>query len=102
MTAIVATMKIFDNNIANSQNSNSRKTSIKSNKWLNLKKTHQGLNEPINNVSKGLIAKKTTIRVLLDTGSSGDLLFVRKGSQKYIPYMIRAAPQSWGLPMAPF
>jgi hypothetical protein len=33
---------------------------------------------------------------LLDTGSSGDLLFIRKGSQKYIPTMKRAVPQSWG------
>ncbi len=33
---------------------------------------------------------------LLDTGSSGDLLFVRKGSQKYIPTLNRAVPQSWG------
>ncbi len=36
------------------------------------------------------------IRVLLGTGSSGDLLFIRKGSQKYIPTMKRAVPQSWG------
>jgi hypothetical protein len=27
---------------------------------------------------------------------SGDLLFIRKGSQKYIPTMKRAVPQSWG------
>jgi hypothetical protein len=33
---------------------------------------------------------------LLDTGLSGDLLFIRKGSQKYIPNMKRAVPQSWG------
>jgi hypothetical protein len=33
---------------------------------------------------------------LLDTGSSGDLLFIRKGSKKYIPTMKRAVPQSWG------
>jgi hypothetical protein len=30
------------------------------------------------------------IRVLLDTGSSGDLLFIAKGSQKYIPTLKRA------------
>jgi hypothetical protein len=36
--------------------------------------------------------------VLLDTGSSGDLLVVRKGSQKYIyiPTLKRAVPHSWG------
>ena len=27
---------------------------------------------------------------------SGDLLFIRKGSKKYIPTMKRAVPQSWG------
>jgi hypothetical protein len=40
--------------------------------------------------------RQKTIRVLLDTGSSGDLLFIRKGSQKYKPCKKRAAPQSWG------
>ncbi len=33
---------------------------------------------------------------MLDTGSSGDLLFIRKGSKKYIPTMKKAVPQSWG------
>ena len=33
---------------------------------------------------------------MLDTGSSGDLLFIQKGSQKCIPTMKRAVPQSWG------
>jgi hypothetical protein len=60
------------------------------------KSHHIGLNEPAKDASEGLIVKKKTIRVLLDTGSSGDLLFIRKGSQKYIPCMKRAAPQLWG------
>ncbi len=47
-------------------------------------------------ISERLIVKQKTIRVLLDTGSSGDLLFVRKGSHKYIPTLKRAVPQSWG------
>ena len=33
---------------------------------------------------------------MLDTGLSGDLLFIAKGSQKYIPTLKRAVPQSWG------
>ena len=101
MTAVIAIMKIFDTNIGNSRNSNFGILSIKSNKRLNLKKKNQisakshqiGLNEPTKDVSKGLIVKKKTIRVLLDTGSSGDLLLIRKGSQKYTPCMKRAAPQ---------
>ena len=36
-----------------------------------------------------------TIRVLLDTGSSGDLLFMEKGSTKCIPVVRRAIPESW-------
>ncbi len=97
-------MKIFSKSFSNSRNSNSGKKSIKSNKRLSLKKKHQnsaklhqiGLNEPAKDASKGLIVKKKTIRVLLDTGSSGDLLFIKKGSQKYIPRTKRAAPQLWG------
>ncbi len=81
MTAVVAVINIFGNKIVNSRNSNSGKTSIKSNKWLNLKKKdlngaklhNKGLNEPINVISKGPIVKKKNIRVLLDTGSSGNL-----------------------------
>ena len=79
VTAVVAIMKIFNKNIVNSRNSNSGKLSTKPIKWLNLKKKHQnsakshqkGLNEPVNDVSEGLIVKKKTIRVLLDTRSSG-------------------------------
>jgi len=65
-------------------------------KHKNSAKSHQGLNEPAKDASKGPIVKEKTIRVLLDTGSSGDLLFIRKGSQKYIPFTKRVAPQSWG------
>jgi hypothetical protein len=58
---------------------------------------HQiGLNEPAKDASEGLIVKKKTIKVLLDTGSSCNLLFIRKGSQKYTPCTKRAAPQSRG------
>jgi hypothetical protein len=34
--------------------------------------------------STGLIARKKAIRVLLDSGSSGDLLFIKKGASKYM------------------
>ncbi len=47
------------------------------------------------NNSKRLIVKHKAIRVLLDTGSSGDLLFLEKGSNKYIPIVSRAVPESW-------
>ncbi len=57
---------------------------------------HKGLGEPNNDASKGIIVKTRTIRVLLDTGSSGDLLFIRKGSYKDILCVRRNVPQSWG------
>jgi hypothetical protein len=43
-----------------------------------------------------LIVKNKTIRVLLDSGSSGDLLFMKKRASKHIPAIKRAVPQSWG------
>ena len=46
--------------------------------------------------SSGLYVKNKTIRVLLDSGSSGDLLFMKKGASKDIPFIKRAVPQSWG------
>ena len=106
VTAVVAILKVFGDK-SNSRNS---KLLIKPNKWLNSKKKDlnrsnkhlNGLSKPISNVSNRLIVKQKTIRVLLDTGLSGDLLFIKKGSQKYIPTVKRAVPQSWALPMAPF
>ncbi len=50
---------------------------------------------PPKDTSKRLIVKQKAIRVLLDTGSSGDLLFLEKGSNKYIHVVNRAVPESW-------
>jgi hypothetical protein len=47
--------------------------------------------------AKKLLVKKETIRVLLYTGSSGDLVFLEKGSNKYIPIVNRAVPESWAI-----
>ncbi len=103
VTAVVAVMKIFGNKFVNSRNANSGKTKNKPKTWLNSKKKHlngsnlhhKGFGKPNNDASIGTITK-TTMRVLLDTGSSGDLLFIRKGSHKYIPTWKRNVPQSWG------
>jgi hypothetical protein len=43
-----------------------------------------------------LIVESKTIRVLPDSGSSGDLLFLKKGASKHIPVIKRAGPQWWG------
>ncbi len=51
---------------------------------------------PDPNVSSGLYVKNKTIRVLLDSGSSGDHLFMKKGSSKCIFIVKRVVPQSWG------
>ncbi len=40
--------------------------------------------------------KNKTIRVLLDSGSSGDLLFMKKRSSKRISVVRWVVPQSWG------
>ncbi len=40
--------------------------------------------------------KNKTIRVLLNSESSGDLLFIKKGSSKRISIAKRVVPQSWG------
>ncbi len=45
--------------------------------------------------SSGLYVKNKTIRVLLDSVSSGDLLFMKKGSSKCIFVVKRVVPQSW-------
>ncbi len=50
---------------------------------------------PPKDTRKILIAKHKAIRVLLDTGSSRDLLFLEKGSNKYVPVVSRAVPESW-------
>ncbi len=51
---------------------------------------------PDPSISSGLKHKNKTIRVLLDSGSSGDLLFIKKGSSKRISVLKRVVPQSWG------
>jgi hypothetical protein len=64
---------------------------------LNRKKTHSDYAKmPDPSVSSGLYVKNKTIRVLLDSGSSGDLLFMKKGSSKRISIVKRVVPQSWG------
>jgi hypothetical protein len=104
VTAVVAILKVFGDKFNNSRNANPEKLQIKPNKRLNLKKKDlnrskkhlKGLHKPYNDASERLIVKQKTMRVLLDTGLSCDLLFIRIGSQKYIPTTKRAVPQSWG------
>jgi hypothetical protein len=82
---------------------------------LNNKKTHSDCAKtPDPSVSSGLrekqnihilnnlsamtspIVRNKTKRVLLDSGSSGDLLFMEKGSSKHIFIVRQVVPQSWG------
>ncbi len=52
------------------------------NSMLNSKKTHSDCAKmPDPSISSGLYVKNKTIRVLLDSGSSGDLLFMKKRVQ---------------------
>ncbi len=69
---------------------------------LNSKKTHSDCAKtPDPSVTSRLHVKNKTRRVLLDSESSGDLLFMKKGSSERISVVKRVVPQSWGLPMAP-
>ncbi len=64
---------------------------------LNSKKTCSDCAKmPDPSVSSGLNVKNKTIMVLLDSGSSGDLFFIKKGSSKHIYVVKRVVPQSWG------
>ncbi len=66
---------------------------------LGLERSKKHLKEallPPEDTSKRLIVKHKTIRVLLDTGSRGDPLFLKIGSNKYIPVVNRAVPELWG------
>jgi hypothetical protein len=104
VTAVVTLLKVIGEKLYNSRNANLGKLLSKPKKWLNLKikdlnrspKHLCGFHEPANDASERLVVKQKTIRVLLVTGSSGDLLFIAKGSQKNIPTLKRAVPKSWG------
>ncbi len=78
--------------------SKSKKLELKcTNFMLNRKKTcsdHAKMPDP--SVSSGLYVKNKTIRVLHDSGSSGDLFFTKNGSSKHISIVKRIVPQSWG------
>ncbi len=64
---------------------------------LNSKKTRSDCAKtPDPSVSSRLKVKNKTIRILLDSGSSGDLHFMKKGSSKCISIVKRVVPQSWG------
>jgi hypothetical protein len=39
--------------------------------------------------------KQKIVRILLDSGSDGDLIFVNKGKPMLLPYSKRLVPQSW-------
>jgi hypothetical protein len=65
---------------------------------LDLKRSKKCLKEveaPPKDTSDRLIVKHKTIRVLLDTGSSRDLLYLEKGSNMYILVVKRAVPELW-------
>jgi hypothetical protein len=103
VTVVVAAMHVYGTAKGSSINSNAKvsteKTKLESkSKKLDLnwsKKCLKEADQPPKDTSERLIAKQKTIRVLLDTGSSGDLLFLEKGSNKYIPIVSRAVPESW-------
>ncbi len=103
MTTVVAVMHIYGKTKSNLPNTSAKNSAKKTKLGSNLKKL--GLNQPktrlkgaqwpLEDASERLLVKHMTIRVLLDTGSSGDLLFLEKGSNTNIPIVNRAVPESW-------
>jgi hypothetical protein len=64
---------------------------------LNKKKTRSDCAKtPDPSVSSGLKVKNTSIRVLFDSGSRGDLLFMKKRASKHISIVKQVVPQLWG------
>ncbi len=64
---------------------------------LKSRKTHSDRAKmPDPGVSSGLKVQNKTVRVLLDSRSSGDLFFMKKGSSKRICIVNLVVPQSWG------
>ena len=119
VTAVVAVIYLSKNKLCNSRSAerkplanDRRELANKSEKSKRLAKIRQnvalgddlaidrgkasqtGTNESRDDISTCLKVKTKTIRVLLDTGSSGDLLFMQKGKID-IPIVKRAVPQSW-------
>jgi hypothetical protein len=102
VTMVVAVMHLCGYAKSRSINDNAKisakKTKLESkSKKLDLNQSKRCLKEadpPPKDTSERLIVKHKTISVLLDTGSSGDLLFLEKGSNKYIPVVSRAVPES--------
>ncbi len=84
VTAVVAVMHLYGNTksnlISTSAKNSAKKTKLGSNsKKLGLNWSKKHLKEaqpPLEDATERLIVKHKTIRVLLDTGSSGDLLFL--------------------------
>ncbi len=104
VTAVVAVMHLFSDSKSKLVNKitkiSAEETKLGSKlKELGLDQSKKRLKEaspPLEDASERLIVKHKTIRVLLDIGSSGDLLFLKKGSNKYIPVVKGAVPESWG------
>ena len=45
--------------------------------------------------SKEKVPKGNIFRILLDSGSNGDILFHKKGTEKDFPHLIRQDPKIW-------
>jgi hypothetical protein len=101
VTAVVAVMTVSSRNVQNSKYKT--KTADKSailaesrskSKQKNAKSRQNRTGKYNSGINYKLVVKSKTIRVLLDSGSSGDLLFLKKGASKHIPVIKRAVPQS--------
>ncbi len=88
VTAIVAVMTVSCKKIKSSTTLNCKKSACAHKSNLKQKHSKSCTYRPSKHdrsTSKELIVTNKTIRVLLDSGSSGDLLFMKKGASKDIP-----------------
>jgi hypothetical protein len=53
------------------------------------------LDQAGHHISSKKVPRKKIIKVLIDSGSDGDLLFHEKGTGKHFPYLTRQVPKSW-------
>jgi hypothetical protein len=82
VTAVVAVIYLNGKSKVNLQNANLQKKQDP-NRHVQAIRAQQETDSP-----------RKTIRVLLDTGLSGDLLFMKKGSTMCLPVVRRAVPES--------
>ena len=92
----IKTTHEYDNSITSDKFSEQQKHSPSSKQDLGVTAVMAVMTaEKKNHRSNKKVPLKKLVRVLLDSGSDGDLLFHKKGAAKQFPYLTRQVPKSW-------